>query len=105
MIEKALQKTFEDAHKEAVARRHEYITVEHVLYAMMTNPEAVALLMSVGGDWSVLVEQLEEFLDKKIEPLPQGVEVEPVVTDMLQRGVHRAHLHAQSSGNPGVDTT
>jgi ATP-dependent Clp protease ATP-binding subunit ClpA len=104
MIEKALQKTFEDAHKEAVARRHEYITVEHVLYAMMTNPEAVALLLSVGGDWTVLVDQLEEFLEKKIEALPEGVEVEPVVTDMLQRVVHRAHLHAQSSGNPVVDT-
>jgi ATP-dependent Clp protease ATP-binding subunit ClpA len=104
MIEKALQKTFDDAHKEAVTRRHEYITVEHLLYAMMTNPEAVSLLMSVGGDWTILIEQLDEFLEKKLEALPEGVEVEPVVTDMLQRVVHRAHLHAQNSGNPVVDT-
>ncbi len=105
MIEKALQKTFEDAHADAVNRRHEYITVEHLLYAMMTNLEAVTLLMSVGGDWTILMDQLDEFLEKKIEALPEGVEVQPVVTDMLQRVVHRAHLHARSSGNPEVDTT
>src|SRR5258708_22641390 len=105
MIEKARHKTLKAAHAYAVNRRHEYITVEHLLYAMMTNLEAATLLMSVGGDWTILMDQLDEFLEKKIEALPEGVEVQPVVTDMLHRLVHRAPLPARTSGNPQVDTT
>ncbi|HKO54290.1 MAG TPA: ATP-dependent Clp protease ATP-binding subunit ClpA [Thermoanaerobaculia bacterium] len=104
MIAKQLQATFEFAVNEAVRRRHEYVTLEHLLYALLHDRDAVAAVRACGGDVDLLKKQLDDFMNKNYEEMPDGVTVQPVLTAMLQRVVAYAQLHAQSSGQKEVDT-
>src|SRR5256714_8858326 len=104
MIAKTLQKTFEFALNDAIQRRHEYVTLEHVLYALLHDHEAAKVIRECGGDIEQLKKQLDDFMNRTLEKLPDDAEVQPVLTAMLQRVVQYAQLHAQSSGRKEVDT-
>jgi ATP-dependent Clp protease ATP-binding subunit ClpA len=104
MIAKGLQDSFEFAVAEAVKRRHEYVTLEHLLFALLHDRDATAVIHSCGGDIDVLKKQLDDFMKKTFEELPEGNDVQPVLTTMLQRVIQYAQLHAQSSGQKEVDT-
>jgi ATP-dependent Clp protease ATP-binding subunit ClpA len=104
MIAKPLQKTFEFALNDAISRRHEYVTLEHMLYALLHDREVAKVIHECGGDVDVLKKQLDDFMNRTLEKLPDDVEVQPVLTAMLQRVVQYAQLHAQSSGRKEVDT-
>ena len=104
MIAKPLQKSFEFALNEALKRHHEYVTLEHLLYALLHDRETAEIVRACGGDIAVLKKQLDDFLSRTLEQLPDGAEVQPVLTAMLQRVVQYAQLHAQSSGQKEVDT-
>jgi len=104
MIAKPLQKTFEFALNDAITRRHEYVTLEHLLYALLHDREAAKVIRECGGDIEELKKQLDDFMNRTLEKLPEDAEVQPVLTAMLQRVVQYAQLHAQSSGRKEVDT-
>ena len=104
MIAKPLQKTFEFALNDAITRRHEYVTLEHLLYALLHDREAAKAIRECGGDVDQLKKQLDDFMNRTLEKLPDDAEVQPVLTAMLQRVVQYAQLHAQSSGRKEVDT-
>jgi ATP-dependent Clp protease ATP-binding subunit ClpA len=105
LIARQLQKSFEFALTEAVKRRHEYVTLEHLLYALLHDREVVDVLHACGGDVAMLKKQLDDFLNRTFEQLPDDAgDVQPVLTAMLQRVVQYAQLHAQSSGQKEVDT-
>src|SRR5438067_1001972 len=104
MIAKPLQKTFEFALNDAIQRRHEYVTLEHVLYALLHDRDAAKVIRECGGDIEQLKKQLDDFMNRTLEKLPDDAEVQPVLTAMLQRVVQYAQLHAQSSGRKEVDT-
>src|SRR5712691_5375807 len=104
MIAKPLQKSFEFALNEAIERRHEYVTLEHLLYALLHDREVARVVTECGGDVDLLKKQLDDFLNRTLEQLPEEAEVQPVLTAMLQRVVQYAQLHAQSSGRKEVDT-
>src|SRR2546423_7343768 len=104
MIAKPLQKTFEFALNDAITRRHEYVTIEHVLYALLHDREVARVVRECGGDVDVLKKQLDDFMDRTLEKLPEDANVQPVLTAMLQRVIQYAQLHAQSSGRNEVDT-
>src|SRR5438552_3986347 len=104
MIAKPLQKTFEFALNDAIQRRHEYVTLEHLLYALLHDREASKAIRECGGDIDELKKQLDDFMNRTLEKLPDDAEVQPVLTAMLQRVVQYAQLHAQSSGRKEVDT-
>ncbi|HEY2093812.1 MAG TPA: ATP-dependent Clp protease ATP-binding subunit ClpA [Thermoanaerobaculia bacterium] len=104
MIAKTLQAAFEFAVAEAVKRRHEYVTLEHLLFALLHDREAAMAVRACGGDIEVLKKQLDDFLKKTFEELPEDSNVQPVLTAMLQRVIQYAQLHAQSSGRKEVDT-
>src|SRR5437868_14213063 len=105
MIARQLQKSFEFALTEAVRRRHEYVTLEHLLFALLHDHAVVDVIRACGGDVDVLKKQLDDFLKKTFEQLPEDSAEQPVLTAMLQRVVQYAQLHAQSSGQKEVDTT
>jgi ATP-dependent Clp protease ATP-binding subunit ClpA len=106
MIARQLQRSFEFALTEAVRRRHEYVTLEHLLFALLHDHDIVDVVRACGGDIDVLKKQLDDFLSRTFERLPdEAEEVQPVLTAMLQRVVQYAQLHAQSSGQKEVDTT
>jgi ATP-dependent Clp protease ATP-binding subunit ClpA len=104
LIAKGLQESFEFAVNEALRRRHEYVTLEHLLYALLHDRDAAEVVRACGGDIDVLKKQLDDFMTKTYEEAPEDVTVEPVLTTMLQRVVQYAQLHAQSSGRKEVDT-
>src|SRR5437870_13504603 len=104
MIAKPLQKTFEFALNDAITRRHEYVTLEHVLSALLHDREVGKVVRECGGDVDQLKKQLDDFMNRTLEKLPEDAEVQPVLTAMLQRVVQYAQLHAQSSGRKEVDT-
>ena len=104
MIAKPLQKTFEFALNDAITRRHEYVTLEHLLYALLHDREAAKVIRECGGDIEELKKQLDDFMNRTLEKLPEDADVQPVLTAMLQRVVQYAQLHAQSSGRKEVDT-
>ncbi|MDP9362273.1 MAG: AAA family ATPase, partial [Acidobacteriota bacterium] len=85
-------------------RRHEYVTLEHLLYALLHDREVVDVIRACGGDVKLLQKQLDDFMNRTLEQLTEDAEVQPVLTAMLQRVVQYAQLHAQSSGQKEVDT-
>ena len=102
MIAKALQASFEFAVNEAVRRRHEYVTLEHLLFALLHDRAVAEVIRACGADVELLKEQLDQFIDKTYESIDE--EIQPTLTTMLQRVVQYAQLHAQSSGQKEVDT-
>ncbi|HET8797533.1 MAG TPA: Clp protease N-terminal domain-containing protein, partial [Thermoanaerobaculia bacterium] len=105
MIAKGLQASFEFAVNEAVRRRHEYVTLEHLLFALLHDRDVAGVIRACGGDVEILKKQLDDFIEKTYERLEEDAVVQPTLTAMLQRVVQYAQLHAQSSGQKEVDTS
>ncbi|HET8773221.1 MAG TPA: ATP-dependent Clp protease ATP-binding subunit ClpA [Thermoanaerobaculia bacterium] len=103
MIAKALQASFEYAVNEAVRRRNEYVTLEHLLLALLHDRDVVDVVRACGGDVEELKKQLDDFIAKTYEQVEDD-DVQPTLTTMLQRVIQYAQLHAQSSGRKEVDT-
>jgi len=104
MIAKSLQASFEFAVNEAVRRRHEYVTIEHLLFALLHDREVASVIRACGGDVEVLKTQLDEFIETTYEQIDGSETIQPVLTTMLQRVIQYAQLHAQSAGQKEVDT-
>ncbi len=104
MIGKELQEAFEFAVNEALRRRHEYVTLEHLLFALLHDREVAGVIRACGGEVETLKQQLDDFMNKTFEEASEDATVQPVLTTMLQRVVQYAQLHAQSSGRDEVDT-
>ncbi|HWP22671.1 MAG TPA: ATP-dependent Clp protease ATP-binding subunit ClpA [Candidatus Binatia bacterium] len=97
MISKELEATLNFALKEAKARRHEYVSLEHLLYALLRDKDAKAALLACGGDLERLRKSLEEFFNSQMETLPPGLDQEPQQTLSFHRVLQRAVIHAQSA--------
>src|SRR5258705_10766418 len=102
MIAKQLQKTFEFALGDAVRRRHEYVTLEHLLFALLHDREVARVVRECGGNVDELKKQLDDFMQKTFEEAADDATIQPVLTTMLQRVVQYAPLHAHSSGRKEV---
>ena len=89
---------FSLATREAARRRHEFVTVEHLLYALLFDEETAQIVRHSGGDTTALKKKLEGFLDAEITALPEGADTSPSLSLGFQRVVGRAALHVQSSG-------
>ncbi len=90
---------FSLATREAARRRHEYVTIEHLLYALLFDQETLEVLRHSGANTKNLKKRLEQFLDTEIEALPEEEdESSPTLSLGFQRVVGRAAMHVQSSG-------
>ena len=103
MIAKTLQASFEFAVNEAIRRRNEYVTLEHLLFALLHDRQVVDVIRACGGDVDELKKQLDAFITKTYERV-EDMDIQPTLTTMLQRVIQYAQLHAQSSGQKEVDT-
>ena len=103
MITKELQETLNFAAMEAIKRRHEYVTLEHLLYALVHDKTASSVLRHCGGRAETLVRELEDFFDEKVEPVPPSSDTLPEYTAAFQRVVEYALLQAEGSGQREVD--
>ncbi|HWS90195.1 MAG TPA: ATP-dependent Clp protease ATP-binding subunit ClpA [Pyrinomonadaceae bacterium] len=103
MITKELQETLNFAAMEAIKRRHEYVTLEHLLYALLHERTAARVVQQCGGDANALTRELEQFFDEKLESVPASSDTLPEYTAAFQRVVEYALLQAEGSGQKEVD--
>jgi len=97
------KETLERAFHAARMRRHEYAGLEHLLLALLDDPVAGKAIAACGGDLETLRAELVIFLTDHLEPLPEGLVVEPSPTLALARVVQRAGIHAISSETSRID--
>jgi len=83
--------------REAVSRRHAYLTLEHLLYVLAHDPEGERILTAVGVDLGRLRRDLATFLDNSIEQLPRGRNDEPEQTAAFRQVLQAAILHVQAA--------
>jgi len=102
MLSKELELTLNRAFTEARNKRHEFMTVEHLLLALLDNPVAVEVLRACGADVEKLRRELESFLEETTPLLSANDTRETQPTLGFQRVLQRAVLHVQSSGNKEV---
>lgn len=104
MISKELQDTLNLALAEAAKRRHEYLTLEHLLYALLEDKAACDIIRACGGSVKEIRQELDEFLNKNMETLPSGIEAMPSYTAALERVLTRAYMQAESSAQTTIDS-
>jgi ATP-dependent Clp protease ATP-binding subunit ClpA len=97
MISKELSATLGFAVREAKRRRHEYVSIEHILFAILNDPTGVEIVENCGGDADNLLDALEKFFDEKIEQIPEGDDYVLQQTIGFQRVIQRAVNHARSA--------
>jgi ATP-dependent Clp protease ATP-binding subunit ClpA len=102
-ISKELETTIQLAFDEARRRRHEFVTLEHVLYALIKDPIAAKVLKAAGADLRRLSRDLDKFFADTLQELPADVEREPQQTPAFWRALQRAAMHVQSSGKQTID--
>ncbi len=103
MLDKELEYTLNLAFKEARAKRHEFVTVEHLLIALLENSSASEVLKACGANISRLRNNLVEFVDRTTPSIPSHVhdrDTQPTLG--FQRVLQRAVFHVQSSGKTEV---
>lgn len=103
MLSKDLETTLNNAFREARGKRHEFMTVEHLLLALLDNAAARSVLRAVGADIDRLRSELAEFIESTTPVLPEDAgERETQPTLGFQRVLQRAVFHVQSSGRKEV---
>ena len=102
MFSAALELILNVAYREAAARRHTHLTLEHLLYALAHDPDGEKILTACGGDLPALRHSLDEFLGT-LEQFPRTSRGrEPDQTLAFQRVLQNAVLHVQSAGKDEV---
>ena len=88
---------------EAVRHRHEFVTLEHLLFALLEDPAAQEVLVNCGADVEELSRALAEYFEKSLEKVPEGVKAMPELTSTFQSTISYAVLQAEGSGQSAVD--
>ncbi|MEZ5346365.1 MAG: ATP-dependent Clp protease ATP-binding subunit ClpA [Pyrinomonadaceae bacterium] len=102
MLTKELEETLSFAVDEAVRLRHEYVTLEHLLYALLDDKTARNILFNCGGKLEEIGNDLEEYF-KSLETLPLDIEHMPELTPSFQSTIQYALLQAEGSGQMRID--
>ena len=102
-ITKELESSLRLAFAEAKARRHEHVTLEHLLYALLRDPVATRILRACGARLAELKRDLEQHLQDSQPQLPDGFDRDPEQTRAFQRVLERAAMQVQSSGKETID--
>ena len=103
MLSDALERVLTVAAREAMARRHAQLTLEHLLFATAHDPDGEQVLVAAGADVPRLRGELGQFLDTTPERLPKGSRRPPEQTLAFGRVLQTAVLHTQSAGREEAD--
>ena len=103
MIRKELEMAFAAAVREAQNRRHEMLTVEHLLYALLYDEMGTRILRNCGADIAELKNQLEKFFSENLETIPEDSSREITQSVGVQRVLQRALMHVQASEKKEID--
>ena len=98
MFSHSLEIVLTVALREAISRQHAYLTLEHLLYALLHDPDGERILAACGADLPALRKALATFLDESVERHKRGGEREPEQTMAFRRVLQAAVMHVQSAG-------
>jgi ATP-dependent Clp protease ATP-binding subunit ClpA len=101
-ISRELEITLNLAVNEARRRRHAFLSIEHLLYALLNDADVTEILRHCGGDAAALKRDLERYFDESLEKLPEKGKREPQQTLGFQRVIQRAAAHVQSAGKDEI---
>ena len=102
MLGKELEATLNEAFRSAREQRHEFMTVEHLLLALLSNRDALEVLRACGADIKQLESDLRQHLAETVPALAPGDDRETQPTLGFQRVLQRSLFHVQSSGKKQV---
>jgi len=102
MISRELEVTLGLALREAMRRQHEFLTLEHVLYALLHDSDVSEVVRQCGGNVDALKRDVDKFLADTMETLPESEPAEPQQTLGFRRVLQRAALHVQSAGKEQI---
>ncbi len=105
MISKELSVTLGLAVREAKKRRHEYVCIEHILFAVLYDSTGIEIIESCGGNIENLTNALEKFFGDNLESVPEGSEYVLQQTMAFQRVIQRAVNHVRSAEKQEVDVS
>jgi ATP-dependent Clp protease ATP-binding subunit ClpA len=104
MITKELQNTLSAALEEAIRRQHEYVTLEHLLFALLNDRTASNVIYHCGGNIDSLKKELEQFFDEHKENLQREQAEMPEQTVMFRRVLQYALFQAEASEQKEVNS-
>ncbi|MFD2110986.1 ATP-dependent Clp protease ATP-binding subunit ClpA [Thiorhodococcus fuscus] len=102
MLSKELEFSLNRAFKEARAKHHEYMTVEHMLLCLLDNPTAAKVLRACGADSDRLRKEISSFIEETTPLIPESEDRDTQPTLGFQRVLQRAVFHVQSAGKKEV---
>ncbi|MFO0722360.1 MAG: ATP-dependent Clp protease ATP-binding subunit ClpA [Myxococcota bacterium] len=100
-----LKDTLTAAYQETATRRHEYVTLEHVLHALCRDRNAKKIIEACGGRPEEIRAELEKFFDESLEQVPKDRDYDPEQTIAFQRVFQRAVMHVHSAGKNKLDSS
>jgi ATP-dependent Clp protease ATP-binding subunit ClpA len=104
MLTRELQMSLTRALDDAINRRHEYITLEHLLFALLHEKHAINVIRNCGGRVDELNRELEKYLNDNVERVSVEGEYLPEQTQAFQRVLQRAVMHAQAAGQNQINS-
>lgn len=102
MFSADLEKTLKGALEGARRRRHEYMTLEHLLYSLCDDSEGAKVLHGCEVDTDKVMAELEKFFNDELSSIKLKTAVDPSPTAAVQRVLQRAVIHVQASGKDKV---
>ncbi len=103
MLTRELEETLSYAVDEAVKHKHEYVTLEHLLFALLEDASARDILFNCGAKVEEIAASLEEYFRDTLEKMPDSVQLLPELTATFQSTIQYALLQAEGSGQKTVD--
>ncbi len=103
MLTRELEESLSFAVDQAVTRRHEYVTLEHLLFALLDESTSRDVLYNCGANIEQIAKLLEDYFKDVLEKMPEGVQFMPELTSTFQATIQYAIMQAEGSGVNRVD--
>ncbi|WP_151899621.1 ATP-dependent Clp protease ATP-binding subunit ClpA [Sulfurimonas hydrogeniphila] len=103
MISSSLNDIFQKSVIFAKQLHHEYLTIEHIFYLLLSSDEGASIIETCGGNVSKMKEELGEYIKKNMETLPADIIQDPYESVALSRLIDKMVRHVQSSGQTNAD--
>jgi len=102
MLSSNLEKTLGHSYQLAASKKHEFVTLEHLLFSLIEDRDALSVLNACDVDIVLLQKKLDDFISNELKNLQETFNGEPKLTIGFQRVLQRAAIHVQSSGREEV---
>ncbi len=103
MISPSLNEIFQKSILYAKELKHEYITIEHVFYQLLSSIDGAKIIFACGGDVDKMKELIKNYIYTNIDPLPQDINIDPFESVALSRLIDSMIKHIQSSQQNSAD--